>query len=164
MHYAKERLSKNADFMKSNPHMTFTIEGHCDERGTREYNLALGERRADSVRSFLLSSAQMWLSRYHIDGLRVDAVASMLYLDYSRAEGEWIPNRFGGNENLEAVDFLRQLNEAVGHECPGCVMIAEESSAWPGVRGDATKENPVTRSPRDPMKPEFSPIDFSPHA
>ncbi|WP_140939652.1 1,4-alpha-glucan branching protein GlgB [Sphingobacterium lumbrici] len=87
----------------------------------------------NEVRSFLISNALFWLDRYHVDGIRVDAVASMLYLDYSREEGQWIPNEFGGRENLEAVHFLKELNEAVYANYPDVQMIAEESTSWPGV-------------------------------
>jgi 1,4-alpha-glucan branching enzyme len=109
-------------------------EGFHRDWNTLIYNLGRNE-----VRGFLIGSALHWLEHYHADGLRVDAVASMLYRDYSRPQGEWVPNRYGGRENLEAISFLQELSSVVAERCPGAVLIAEESTAFPGV----------TRKPED---------------
>ncbi len=108
---------------------------HADPRrgahpdwGTLVFNFGRHE-----VRNFLISNALFWLREYHVDGIRVDAVASMLYLDYSRREGEWVPNQFGGREDLDAVEFLKELNEVIHGSEPGIISAAEESTAWPGV-------------------------------
>ena len=102
--------------------------GHHPDWGTYVFNFGRTE-----VQNFLLANALFWLREYHVDGLRVDAVASMLYLDYSRKQGEWVPNRFGGREDLEAVAFLKEFNELVHAREPGIISAAEESTAWPGV-------------------------------
>jgi 1,4-alpha-glucan branching enzyme len=103
-------------------------QGEHQDWGTLIFNYGRNE-----VRNFLLANALFWLHEYHVDGLRVDAVASMLLLDYSRKEGEWIPNRFGGRENLDAIEFLRELNTLTHGEQPGSITIAEESTSWPSV-------------------------------
>ncbi|HET6725032.1 MAG TPA: 1,4-alpha-glucan branching protein GlgB [Gammaproteobacteria bacterium] len=108
---------------------------HADPRlgFHQDWNTLIFNYGRREVLNYLLGNALFWLERFHIDGLRVDAVASMLYLDYSREPGEWLPNRFGGRENLEAIDFLKQMNEHAFAQCPGATTVAEESTAWPGV-------------------------------
>ena len=99
----------------------------------RDWGTLVFNYERKEVRSFLISNALYWLREFHVDGLRVDAVASMLYLDFSRQSEQWVPNRYGGNQNLEAVDFICELNSVVKEECPGALMIAEESTDWEGV-------------------------------
>ncbi|WP_142848767.1 1,4-alpha-glucan branching protein GlgB [Telmatospirillum sp. J64-1] len=108
---------------------------HADPRQGmhKDWNTLIFNYGRNEVKNYLYSNALYWLHHYHVDGLRVDAVASMLYLDYSRQPDEWIPNKFGGNENLEAIDFLRHMNEVVYGDYPGSMTIAEESTAWPMV-------------------------------
>lgn len=103
-------------------------KGRHHEWGTLVFNFGRNE-----VKNFLMSNVLFWCKKYHVDGIRVDAVSSMIYLDYNRKEGEWIPNMFGGRENLEAIDFLKKMNEVLHAEFPGLISIAEESTAWGGV-------------------------------
>ena len=121
--YALARFDGTALYEHQDPR-----QGEHRDWGTLIFNYGRNE-----VRNFLLANALYWLEEYHVDGLRVDAVASMLYLDYSRHPGQWVPNRFGGRENLEAIEFLRQLNTLTHAEHPGSITIAEESTSWPSV-------------------------------
>ncbi len=121
--YALARFDGTALYEHEDPR-----EGFHRDWNTMIYNLGRNE-----VRNFLLGSALFWLEHYHVDGIRVDAVASMLYRDYSREPGEWIPNQYGGRENLEAVSFLQELSRVINGRVPGAILVAEESTAWPGV-------------------------------
>jgi 1,4-alpha-glucan branching enzyme len=104
----------------------------------RDWGTLVFNYERDEVRSFLISSALYWLRDFHLDGLRVDAVASMIYLNFSRQAEDWVPNRYGGHQNLEAVDFICEMNNAVAEVCPGCLMIAEESTDWSGVTAETS--------------------------
>jgi len=121
--FALRRFDGTALYEHEDPRL-----GEHPDWGTLIFNYGRHE-----VRNFLIANAIYWLEEFHVDGLRVDAVASMLYLDYSRKEGEWIPNQYGGRENIAAIDFLRALNDVIHAEHPGCLTIAEESTAWGGV-------------------------------
>ena len=119
--YALRRFDGTALFEHEDPRL-----GEHPDWGTLIFNYGRNE-----VRNFLIANALYWIDEFHVDGLRVDAVASMLYLDYSRKAGEWVSNQYGGRENLEAIAFLKQFNETILNECPGAITIAEESTSWP---------------------------------
>jgi 1,4-alpha-glucan branching enzyme len=121
--FALRRFDGTALYEHEDPRL-----GEHPDWGTLIFNYGRHE-----VRGFLIANALYWLKEFHVDGLRVDAVASMIYLDYSRKPGEWVPNCFGGNENFDAINFLKEMNEAVRSECPGCFTVAEESTAYGGV-------------------------------
>ncbi|MEN3161054.1 1,4-alpha-glucan branching protein GlgB [Tistrella mobilis] len=133
------------------PHGLFRFDGtalyeHEDPREGihRDWNTAIYNHGRDEVAGFLIASALYWLEHYHVDGLRVDAVASMLYRDYSREAGDWVPNIHGGRENLETVAFLRRMNQVIQARVPGAMTIAEESTAWPGVTAPVAAEGSET--------------------
>lgn len=121
--FALRRFDGTALYEHDDPRL-----GEHPDWGTLIFNYGRHE-----VRNFLVANALYWLKEFHIDALRIDAVASMLYLDYSRKDGEWLPNRYGGKENIEAIELLRTVNETIRHECPGHFTVAEESTSWSGV-------------------------------
>ena len=127
--WALERFDGTALYEHEDPRL-----GWHPDWGSYIFNFGRNE-----VKSFLLSNSYYWLHEFHIDGLRIDAVASMLYLDYSREPGEWIPNKYGGNENLDAIELLREVNSHNYRREPGTMLIAEESTSWPGITKDVTK-------------------------
>ncbi|MCR5668817.1 MAG: 1,4-alpha-glucan branching protein GlgB [Lachnospiraceae bacterium] len=112
-----------------------TRKGEHPDWGTKIFDYSKSE-----VKNFLIGSALMWVEQYHVDGLRVDAVASMLYLDYGKKAGQWVPNQYGGNENLEAIEFFKHLNTVVTGRNPGAIVVAEESTAWPKVTGSVKED------------------------
>ena len=133
--FALARFDGTALYEDPNP-----SRGEHPDWGTYVFNFGRKE-----VRNFLVANALYWLEEFHIDGIRVDAVASMIYLDYSREAGEWQPNVHGGRENLEAVAFLQELNATVYKRVPGAVTIAEESTSWPGVTQPTSSRRPGLR-------------------